>query len=107
MGMEDNNMVQLTDEEIAKFDWLSLHNDMDRILPTETFSQKFVRKFKENPFVPIGCGATAAALCYGLWCFRTGQRKMSQYMMRTRIIAQGLTVFALVGGIAMGAKKAI
>ncbi|CAH1990158.1 unnamed protein product [Acanthoscelides obtectus] len=32
---------------------------------------------------------------------------MSQYMMRTRVVAQGLTVFALVIGIGMGARKVI
>lgn len=30
---------------------------------------------------------------------------MSQYMMRARVIAQGLTVAALIGGIAIGASK--
>lgn len=30
---------------------------------------------------------------------------MSQLMMRTRVVAQGLTVFALVLGISMSARK--
>lgn len=53
----------------------------------------------------LGCLATLAALSYGIWSFRTGNRRMSQYMMRTRVVAQGLTVVALVGGIFLGAKK--
>lgn len=49
--------------------------------------------------------ATLGALSYGLWSFRTGNRQMSQYMMRTRIIAQGFTLTALLVGIAMGLGK--
>lgn len=49
-----------------------------------------------------GCLATLGALTYGLWSFRKGDRKMSQYMMRTRIMAQGFTITALIVGIAMG-----
>lgn len=44
----------LTDEEVDKFDWISLKQEMDAALPTETQSQKLARKFKENPFVPVG-----------------------------------------------------
>ncbi|CAH0555225.1 unnamed protein product [Brassicogethes aeneus] len=95
---------ELTEEEMDQFDWLTLQRDMDTVMPTETQSQKFLRKFKENPFVPLGCLATSMALGYGLYTFKTGQRKMSQYMMRTRIAAQGLTVLALVMGIGMGAQ---
>lgn len=53
----------------------------------------------------VGALATMAALSYGLWCFRTGQKQMSQYMMRTRVVAQGFTVFALVLGMGVTAKK--
>lgn len=53
-----------------------------------------------------GCLATFGALSYGLWSFRKGDKKMSQYMMRTRIVAQGFTLTALLVGIAMGLGKA-
>lgn len=53
----------------------------------------------------LGALATSAALGYGLWSFRTGQRRMSQLMMRTRVVAQGLTVFALIMGIGLSAKN--
>lgn len=46
-----------------------------------------------------GCLATVSALSYGLWSFKTGQRKVSQQMMRLRIVAQGLTITALVIGV--------
>ncbi|KAG5887747.1 hypothetical protein JTB14_034085 [Gonioctena quinquepunctata] len=103
--MASKNTTEFTEEDIAKFDWLTLRKDMDAALPIETITSKFMRKFKENPFVPIGCVATTFALGYGLWCLRTGQRKMSQYMMRTRIVAQGFTVLAMVVGVTMSAQK--
>jgi hypothetical protein len=71
----------------------------------ETFGDKFVRKTKENPLVPIGLAATITALSYGLWQMKTGDRAMSQKMMRMRIYAQSFTVFALIGGILYQAKK--
>lgn len=47
------------------------------------------------------------ALGYGLWCFRTGQKKMSQYMMRTRIAAQGFTIIAMITGVSIAARKTL
>lgn len=118
-------MSSKTDEEI-EFDWIQLNKDVRRGQSDETTKERMLRKIKENPFVPIGqnilinyiqcktmniklivgCLATFSALSYGLWSFRTGQRKMSQYMMRTRIAAQGFTVLALIIGIGIGAKAA-
>ncbi|KAG0698031.1 HIG1 domain family member 2A, mitochondrial [Chionoecetes opilio] len=60
----------------------------------------FYRKFHENPFVPIGCGLTTLALCYGLYGFSRGRHGSSQKMMRLRVAAQGFTVVALMMGIA-------
>jgi hypothetical protein len=71
----------------------------------ETFKDKFIRKTKENPLVPIGLVATISALSYGLWQMKTGDRAMSQKMMRMRVYAQSFTVFALIGGILYQAKK--
>lgn len=36
----------------------------------------------------------------GLWQMKTGDRAKSQQMMRLRVMAQGFTVFALIGGVA-------
>lgn len=55
--------------------------------------------------VILGCLATAGALTFGLYSFYTGQRKMSQLMMRTRVLAQGFTVLAVVVGIGISASK--
>ncbi|XP_066248245.1 HIG1 domain family member 2A, mitochondrial [Euwallacea similis] len=90
--------IELTEEDLAQFDWLNLHKEMDQILPQESKLEKLVRKCKENPLVPIGAAATTAALGYGLWSFRHGRAQMSQYMMRTRVGAQFFTVMALVVG---------
>ncbi|CAG5028412.1 unnamed protein product [Parnassius apollo] len=93
--------------EPTDLDWIQLRRDMGTSHHTETTKEKFIRKFKENPFVPIGCFATAGALSYGLWCFRTGRTKLSQRMMRVRIVAQGLTITALVVGVMMTAGKSL
>lgn len=55
----------------------------------------------------LGCAATAGALSYGLWCFRTGRTKMSQTMMRMRLVAQGFTITALVVGVVMTSGKTV
>ena len=88
-------------EAKPELDWIQMSR-LEReigIEPMETGSSKFMRKIGENPVVPIGCLATVAALGYGLWSFRKGDRQMSQYMMRARIGAQGFTVLALIAGV--------
>uniref|UniRef100_A0A8C1GPI0 HIG1 hypoxia inducible domain family, member 2A n=1 Tax=Cyprinus carpio TaxID=7962 RepID=A0A8C1GPI0_CYPCA len=71
----------------------------------ENFKDKFIRKTKENPFVPIGCLGTAGALIYGLSAFRRGKTRQSQLLMRARIFAQGFTVVAIIVGVATTALK--
>lgn len=65
----------------------------------ETMGQKFRRKTKENPFVPIGALATVGALSYGLYSFIRGDAQMQQYMMRSRVAAQGGTLLAVIVGV--------
>jgi len=71
----------------------------------EGFRDKFVRKTKENPFVPIGLVATIGALSYGLWQMKTGDKIMSQKMMRLRVAAQAFTVVALLSGVLYQSTK--
>ncbi|CAL8263593.1 unnamed protein product [Lota lota] len=71
----------------------------------ETFKEKLLRKTKENPFVPIGCLATAGALAYGLRAFHQGKTRQSQLLMRGRIFAQGFTVVAIIFGVFATALK--
>ncbi|XP_041653474.1 HIG1 domain family member 2A, mitochondrial [Cheilinus undulatus] len=72
----------------------------------ETFKEKFIRKTKENPFVPIGCLGTAGMLMYGLRAFHQGKTRQSQLLMRGRIFAQGFTVVAIIVGCISTALKA-
>ncbi|KAM3612862.1 uncharacterized protein V6R79_015819 [Siganus canaliculatus] len=74
-------------------------------LKDETFKEKFIRKTKENPFVPIGCLGTAGALMYGLRAFHQGKTRQSQLLMRGRIFAQGFTVVAIIFGVVATAVK--
>ncbi|KAH8266451.1 hypothetical protein KR026_002525 [Drosophila bipectinata] len=120
--MSKKTNIPLSDEEL---DWVQLRQDLGPIAEVETTKEKLQRKIKENPLVPIGkrrrflvlsslgyinqyiivfllgCLATSAALTAGLYNFRTGNRKMSQLMMRSRIAAQGFTVLALIVGVVM------
>ncbi|XP_070692668.1 HIG1 domain family member 2A, mitochondrial [Pempheris klunzingeri] len=74
-------------------------------IKSETFKEKFMRKTKENPFVPIGCLGTAGALIYGLRAFHQGKTRQSQLLMRGRIFAQGFTVVAIIFGVFTTALK--
>ncbi|KAM6976616.1 HIG1 domain family member 2A, mitochondrial [Aplochiton taeniatus] len=71
----------------------------------ETFKEKFIRKTKDNPFVPIGCLGTAGALMWGLRAFKQGKTRQSQLLMRGRIFAQGFTVVAIIFGVFTTALK--
>ncbi|NXX76378.1 HIG2A protein, partial [Urocolius indicus] len=71
----------------------------------EGFADKFVRKTRENPLVPLGCLCTLGVLTYGLISFKRGNVRRSQLMMRARILAQGFTFAALLGGMAAAALK--
>ncbi|NXU35522.1 HIG2A protein, partial [Drymodes brunneopygia] len=73
--------------------------------PEEGFSEKFLRKTRENPLVPLGCLCTVSVLAYGLLCFRKGNTRRSQLMMRARVVAQGFTFAALLGGTVATALK--
>ncbi|XP_013861567.1 HIG1 domain family member 2A, mitochondrial [Austrofundulus limnaeus] len=72
----------------------------------EGFKEKFIRKSKENPFVPIGCLGTVGMLMFGLRAFHQGKTRQSQLLMRGRILAQGFTVIAIIAGVFVSAYKA-
>uniref|UniRef100_A0A8C0UFL8 HIG1 domain-containing protein n=1 Tax=Cyanistes caeruleus TaxID=156563 RepID=A0A8C0UFL8_CYACU len=52
----------------------------------------------QPPSFPAGCLCTVGVLVYGIICFKKGQTRRSQLMMRARVVAQGFTIAALVGG---------
>ncbi|XP_076470470.1 HIG1 domain family member 2A, mitochondrial-like [Babylonia areolata] len=84
-------------------DFSYLPPERDVFYKEEGVKDKFLRKTKENPFVPIGVLVTTFALSFGLWQMKTGNKRMSQNMMRLRIFGQGFTVLAVLGGVAYGA----
>ncbi|KAH6910637.1 altered inheritance of mitochondria protein 31, mitochondrial [Coprinopsis sp. MPI-PUGE-AT-0042] len=71
----------------------------------EGWSQKFKRKFNENPWVPLGCLATVGALVMSAVKMRSGQAKQMNYWMRARVGLQGVTLVALVAGTMALQKK--
>ena len=80
----------------AETQTMSSTNDDDMIyfppLVEETFAEKFTRKFKADPLIPVGCGLTAAMLFGGLRSFASKQTAASpgksQNFMRARVAAQ-------------------
>lgn len=89
----------------SDLEWIQLNKEMDSLDVGETAKNKLIRKVAANPFVPLGCLATAGALSYGLWSFRQGRMKMSQNMMRLRIVCQGVTIAALLAGVMITTGK--
>jgi len=70
--------------------------------PLESWSQKFSRKFKENPWVPIGCLATCGALVMSAVKLRAGKSQQMNHWLRARVALQGATVVALLLGSTWG-----
>ncbi|EPE04470.1 altered inheritance-mitochondria protein 31 [Ophiostoma piceae UAMH 11346] len=60
--------------------------------------QRGMAKMKREPLIPIGVLATVAALTGALRAIRKGNHRQVQLMFRARIVAQGLTILAIVGG---------
>jgi hypothetical protein len=46
-------------EKEPEFDWVQLHSEIHAQEYEETTQQKFMRKLKDNPFVPIGIYTTS------------------------------------------------
>ncbi|KAH9988100.1 hypoxia induced protein conserved region-domain-containing protein [Russula compacta] len=65
---------------------------------TETYREKALRKFKQQPLVPVGAAATTVALVIAMTKMRKGQSRSFNNWLRVRIIAQGLTIAGVVAG---------
>ncbi|RIA98254.1 hypoxia induced protein conserved region-domain-containing protein [Glomus cerebriforme] len=63
----------------------------------ETLHNRFVRKMKEHPLVPLGMFATVFALAGATIGFYKGDSKTMQQFLRFRVAAQGFTVLVAVG----------
>ncbi|KAJ5579906.1 uncharacterized protein N7459_005891 [Penicillium hispanicum] len=64
----------------------------------ETGLQKFTRRLKEDPLVPLGCAATCYALYRAYRSMKAGDSAEMNRMFRARIYAQAFTLVALVAG---------
>ncbi|OIW28174.1 hypothetical protein CONLIGDRAFT_655753 [Coniochaeta ligniaria NRRL 30616] len=60
--------------------------------------QKFMRKMKKEPLIPIGMALTVAALYNATRSVRRGDHAGAQKFFRARVAAQGFTVLAMVFG---------
>jgi len=65
----------------------------------ESGGSKFMRKAKQDPFVPVGITAAVAILGYQAYKFKNrGNTKLSVYLIHTRVAAQS----AVIGSMAIG-----
>jgi hypothetical protein len=60
--------------------------------PPPGLEQESEARRRRNPLVLVGSAATAGVLAAGLIAFRRGNTRVSQQMMRARILAQASTV---------------
>ncbi|KUJ23881.1 uncharacterized protein LY89DRAFT_776095 [Mollisia scopiformis] len=60
--------------------------------------QKFSRRLKEEPLIPLGCVLTCMALFGASRSIRAGDHNRTNRMFRARIYAQGFTLVAIVAG---------
>ncbi|XP_075223314.1 HIG1 domain family member 2A, mitochondrial-like [Lycorma delicatula] len=98
----ENNSEQNSASEL---EWINIRRDVDNIFNEETVTQKFIRKFKETPLVPIGCFATVVCLGCGLYNLRSGNSVRQQIFMRGRVLAQGFTIAAFILGLMFNVGK--
>ncbi|OOF97915.1 hypothetical protein ASPCADRAFT_205189 [Aspergillus carbonarius ITEM 5010] len=64
----------------------------------ETSLQKFRRRLKEEPLIPLGCAATSYALYRAYRSMKVGDSVEMNKMFRARIYGQFFTLIAVVAG---------
>lgn len=72
--------------------------DDDKDFYEENRLNKFFRRLKEEPLIPLGCALTCLALYKATRSIKAGNREKTNQMFRARIYAQGFTLLAIVGG---------
>ncbi|KAL8668296.1 MAG: hypothetical protein Q9168_007073 [Polycauliona sp. 1 TL-2023] len=60
--------------------------------------QKFTRRLKEEPLIPLGCAVTTWALYGATKSIRSGDSYNAQRMFRMRLYGQFFTIVAMVAG---------
>lgn len=96
--------VKKEEIDMENFDWVALQKELRTSQSTgmsyeETNKEKLWRKMGENPLIPLGAGVTTGVLMVGIFSFATKRAKLSQWMMRARVVAQGFTIACMVGTI--------
>ena len=95
--------VKKEEIDMENFDWVALQKELRKDSSgqsyEETNKEKLWRKMKENPLIPLGAGVTTGVLMIGIFSFATKRAKLSQIMMRARVVAQGFTIACMVGTI--------
>ncbi|KAJ7326351.1 hypoxia induced protein conserved region-domain-containing protein, partial [Mycena albidolilacea] len=66
--------------------------------PYETTGEKFGRKCRENPYVPIGGALTVVNLVMAVLNLARGESRRMNLWLRGRVAMQGLTIVALLIG---------
>lgn len=70
-----------------------------------TAASSFIKKSKQNIFVPIGLVATAACIVMGLVSMSRSDSRRQQQFMRGRILFQGFTFAMMATGIYLTTKE--
>ncbi|KAJ8348947.1 hypothetical protein SKAU_G00275360 [Synaphobranchus kaupii] len=74
--------------------------DISEMETYDEHESKFMRKAKENPFVPAGIAGFFAIVGYGLYKLKSrGNTKMSVHLIHMRVAAQGCVVGAMTIGV--------
>lgn len=72
--------------------------DGDREFYEESRWQKFSRRLKEEPLIPLGCLGTSYALYCATQSIKVGDSTRTNRMFRYRIYGQAFTLVAMVAG---------
>ncbi|XP_015995260.1 HIG1 domain family member 1B [Rousettus aegyptiacus] len=65
----------------------------------DSVSEKFLRKTRESPLVPIGLGGCLVVAAYRIYRLKSrGSTKMSIHLIHTRVAAQACAVGAIMLG---------
>ncbi|CAK7269559.1 Respiratory supercomplex factor 1, mitochondrial [Sporothrix epigloea] len=75
-----------------------LPSSFDEQTDKSTPLQNLGRKLIKEPLIPIGCIFTVGAFLSAARAVRKGDHHQAQRMFRARVIAQGFTIVAVVGG---------
>lgn len=64
----------------------------------ENRANKILRRLREEPLIPLGCGLTVWAVVGAMRSMRKGDHQMTNLYFRRRLYAQAFTIAVLVAG---------